>query len=74
MSGGETVDPDAWVGKTLAEVCRALGNPDRVEPASMYGLKLLSAPPSVVLTYRARGHRWYVSEEGVVVAVVRIKE
>lgn len=74
MSGGETTDLQRWVGRTMAEVCGELGNPDRAEPASIFGVKLRDAVPSVALTYRGLGHVWLVSEEAVVVAVVRIKE
>lgn len=70
----ERVDPQAWIGRPMAEVCRVLGNPDTVEPADLYGVKLRDAVPSVALTYRALGHRWLVSEDAVVVSVIPIKE
>jgi hypothetical protein len=74
MTGTDGTGPDGWVGRTMAELCRALGNPDSVAPASGFGVKLRDAAPSVVLTYHALGHHWFVSEQAVVVAAVRIKE
>jgi hypothetical protein len=65
---------DSWIGKTLAELCQHLGNPDIIEPASYYSAIFLDAIPSVVLTYRSLGHRWFVSKDGYVQYVLRIKE
>ncbi|HSR50671.1 MAG TPA: hypothetical protein VLV83_07560 [Acidobacteriota bacterium] len=63
-----------WVGKTLAELCARLGNPDCVEPASVYSVVFRDGSPSVALTYRALGHRWFLDRDGRVQGVVRIKE
>jgi hypothetical protein len=65
---------DRWIGKSLAEVCRELGNPDFINPASYYSAIFLDARPSVVLTYCSLGYRWFISENGYVQHVLRIKE
>lgn len=65
---------DYWIGKTVAEVCHELGNPDLIEPASYYSAIFLDATPSVVLTYRSLGYHWFISENGYVQHVLRIKE
>lgn len=70
----QKVDEPQWVGKTLAEVCQKLGNPDLVKPASHYSAIFSDASPSVVLTYRSLGHRWYLNEDATVAGVIPIKE
>jgi hypothetical protein len=74
MDSDKSTRQAAWAGKTLAEVCRELGNPDLIEPASYYSVKFLDASPSVALTYRALGHRWFMNADAHVQSVIPIKE
>lgn len=74
MSQQRETTPGFWVGKTIVDVCQALGKPDLVQPAAYFGVKLRDATPSVALTYHDQGCRWFLSEEGIVQAVIRIKE
>ena len=69
-----TISDEDWKGKTVAEVCNILGNPDVVESAQFYSAVFFDGIPSVVFTYSSLKKRWYITRKGCVLGVTRIKE
>ncbi len=68
------ISDENWKGKTIAEVCQKLGNPDILESAEYYSAKFLDGIPSVVLTYNSLKKRWFITKEGYVLGVLLVKE
>lgn len=74
MAENIIIPDESWKGKTIAEVCFRLGNPDIVESAEFYSAKFLDGIPSVVFTYKSLKKRWFITKEGYVLRVLPVKE